>query len=196
MPKGKGGLDTLLAVLNDPDDDRIPSLARQVVKLLADQLAALHPAIAAADRQLRQEARQDATVRRLTTIPGIGPVIASALAASLPDPAMFRSGRDFAAWIGLTPRQNSSGGKTRLGGISKQGDSYLRRLLVGGAQAVILRSKAAQADPWLCALRRRRPSMVVAVALANKLARIAWAVMIRQTEFRHGATPAAIPMAI
>jgi transposase len=117
--------------------------------------------------------------QRLAAIPGIGPIIATAIAATVAEPGAFHGGREFAAWLGLVPRQNSTGGKTRLGGISKRGDSYLRRLLVNGAHAALLRSKAAKADPWLIALRGRRPRLVVAVALANKTARIAWAMMTK-----------------
>ena len=123
--------------------------------------------------------------RRLATIPGIGAVIASALAATVPDPHVFASGRAFAAWLGLVPRQNSSGGKDRLGRISKQGDGYLRRLLIIGAQAALLRSKTLRAQPWVAALLARKPRLVVAVALANKIARIAWAVMTRGGTFQN-----------
>jgi transposase len=126
--------------------------------------------------------KADAVARRLATIPGIGPIIASRITATVPDPSIFRSARDFAAWIGLVPRQNSTGGKTRLGGISKRG--RLRRLLVGGAMAAMYRSKAVQNDPWLCRLRARKPTMVAAVALANKIARTVWAVMQHDKNWR------------
>src|SRR5205809_1494919 len=123
-------------------------------------------------------------VARLMSIPGIGPIIATAIATTVADPGVFRSGREFAAWLGLVPRQNSTGGKTRLGGITKRGNRYLRRLLINGASANLLRSKATKADPWVIGLRRRRPPLVVAVALANKTARIAWAVMLREKEYQ------------
>ena len=126
----------------------------------------------------------------LATIPGIGPIIATAIAATVTEPGQFRSGREFAAWLGLVPRQNSTGGKTRLGGISKRGNQYLRRLLINGASANLLRSRATKADPWVIGLRRRRPSLVVAVALANKTARIAWAVMQRQQPYQRMAAAA------
>ena len=125
----------------------------------------------------------------MATIPGIGPIIATAIAATVVEPGEFHSGREFAAWLGLVPRQNSTGGKTSLGGISKRGDSYLRRLLVNGAHAVLLRSKAGKTDPWLMALRGRR-RLVVAVALANKTARIAWAIMSKQDSYRFAAAAA------
>ena len=115
---------------------------------------------------------------------GIGPIIATAIAATVVEPSGFRSGREFAAWLGLVPRQNSTGGKHRLGGISKRGNQYLRRLLINGASASLLRSKATNADPWVIGLRQRRPSLVVAVALANKTARIAWAVMHRHENYQ------------
>jgi hypothetical protein len=117
-------------------------------------------------------------------ISGLGPIIATAIATTVADPNVFRSGREFAAWLGLVPRQNSTGGKIRLGGITKRGNRYLRRLLINGASANLLRSKATKADPWVIGLRRRRPPLVVAVALANKTARIAWAVMLREKEYR------------
>src|SRR5262245_45968322 len=113
-----------------------------------------------------------------------GPIIATAIATTVADPKVFRSGREFAAWLGLVPRQNSTGGKIRLGGITKRGNRYLRRLLINGASANLLRSKATKADPWVIGLRRRRPPLVVAVALANKTARIAWAVMLREKEYQ------------
>ena len=117
-------------------------------------------------------------------------IVATALVMKAPDPRLFPSGRHFAAWLGLVPRQNSTGGKTRLGGISKRGNPYLRRLLINGASANLLRSKATNADPWVIGLRRRRPSLVVAVALANKTARIAWAVMHRQENYQRMAAAA------
>jgi transposase len=128
--------------------------------------------------------------QRLASVPGIGPIIATAIAATVVEPSGFRSGREFAAWLGLVPRQNSTGGKHRLGGISKRGNQYLRRLLINGASANLLRSKATKADPWVIGLRRRRPPLVVAVALANKTARIAWAVMHRHENYQRVAAAA------
>ena len=122
--------------------------------------------------------------RRLETIPGVGPIIASALAASITDPGVFKNGRELAAWIGLVPRQNSTGGKQRLGKISKQGDQYLRWLLVAGAMSVIMHAKRRGTTyrPWLADIIARKPTKVAAVALANKIARIVWALL------RHGGT--------
>jgi transposase len=131
------------------------------------------------DAKLAQWHREDKTSKLLATIPGVGVMGASAIAAT--DPGMFDSGRDFAAWLGMTPRQNSSGGKERLGGVSKRGDKYIRRLLVGGAMAVIryARGKTTTEGEWVRAMLARKPAKVVALALANKTARIAWAVMKR-----------------
>ena len=142
------------------------------------------------EKQLMAWHKSNPVSQRLATIPGIGPIIATAVAAMVAEPSGFRSGREFAAWLGLVPRQNSTGGKNRLGGISKRGNQYLRRLLINGASANLLRSKATNADPWVIGLRRRRPSLVVAVALANKTARIAWAVMHRQENYQRMATAA------
>ena len=125
----------------------------------------------ALEKQLMAWHKANPVSQRLATIPGIGPIIATAIAAMVAEPSGFRSGREFAAWLGLVPRQNSTGGKNRLGGISKRGNQYLRRLLINGASANLLRSKATNADPWVIGLRRRRPSLVVAVALANPAAR-------------------------
>ena len=156
-------------------------------QVLATQIEQLEAAVAALEKQLMAWHKSNPVSQRLATIPGIGPIIATAIAATVAEPSGFRSGREFAAWLGLVPRQNSTGGKTRLGGISKRGNRYLRRLLINGASANLLRSKATKADPWVIGLRRRRPSLVVAVALANKTARIAWAVMQRTGELpAHG----------
>src|SRR6266700_2885859 len=141
-------------------------------------------------RQLLAWHKTNPVSQRLASIPGIGPIIATAIATTVADPKVFRSGREFAAWLGLVPRQNSTGGKTRLGGITKRGNRYLRRLLINGASANLLRSKATKADPWVIGLRRRRPPLVVAVALANKTARIAWAVMLREKEYQPRAVAA------
>ena len=124
--------------------------------------------------------------RRLDRIPGVGPALATALVASIPDPKVFRSGRDFSAWIGLVPKQNSSGGKDRLGNISKRGDRYLRSLFTTGALAVIRYAKihGTRHRPWLTALLARRPTKVAAIALANKLARMAWAMMARNEDYK------------
>jgi transposase len=165
--QGLRNVGELIAIVRDDDDTRVPDMARQVTWHKTNPVS-----------------------QRLASIPGIGPIIATALATTVADPNVFRSGREFAAWLGLVPRQNSTGGKTRLGGITKRGNRYLRRLLINGASANLLRSKATKADPWVIGLRRRRPPLVVAVALANKTARIAWAVMLREKEYQPRAVAA------
>ena len=183
-PQGLRNVGQLIAIVRDENDARLPDLGRQVLQVIATQLEQLGVAVAALEKQLMDWHKASPVSQRLASIPGIGPIIATAIAATVVDPIAFRSGREFAAWLGLVPRQNSTGGKTRLGGISKRGNRYLRRLLINGASANLLRSKATNADPWVMGLRRRRPSLVVAVALANKTARIAWAVMQRQENYR------------
>jgi transposase len=163
----------------------IPELAAKVVITLAEQLRALQARIADLEKDLVTWSRDDQVVKCLQTIPGIGIITASALAASVTDPHQFTSGRQFAAWLGLTPRANSSGGKERLGRISKMGDQYLRRLLVNGMTSRLrwLR-RYPEAHPWAANLLQRKPAKLVAVALANKAARIAWAVMTRGEIYR------------
>jgi transposase len=189
-PLGLRNVARLIAVVRDENDARLPDLARQVLEVLATQVEQLEAAVAALEKQLMAWHKSNPVSQRLATIPGIGPTIATALAATVVEVSGFRSGREFAAWLGLVPRQHSTGGKARLGGISKRGNRYLRRLLINGASANLLRSKATNADPWVIGLRRRRPSLVVAVALANKTARIAWAVMHRQENYRRMAAAA------
>jgi len=189
-PQGLRNVGKLIAIVRDEGDARLPDMARQVLQVLATQIEQLETAVAAVEKQLMAWHKSNPVSQRLATIPGIGPIIATAIAATVVEPTAFRSGREFAAWLGLVPRQNSTGGKIRLGGISKRGNRYLRRLLINGASANLLRSKATNADPWVIGLRRRRPSLVVAVALANKTARIAWAVMHRQEDYRQLAAAA------
>ena len=179
--QGPWNVARLLAGMEEAAD--LPDLARELVRVLAGQLEDAEGRIEEVDARILARHKADAVSRRLATIPGIGPLAATAIAATVPDPAAFRGGRDFAAWLGLVPRQNSTGGKARLGRISRQGDAYIRRLLVIGAQSVLRCSKAARSDPWLQRLLAKRPRLVVAVALANKTARIAWAVMARGTAY-------------
>jgi transposase len=164
----------------------LPALAQSTLLAMADQLEALALRIHALERRLLAWHRQDQASQRLATIPGVGLISATAFAASVPDPAQFRSGREFAAFLGLVPRQNSSGGKDRLGRISKMGDGYLRKLLVVGATSVIRRARtdALAAGPWIRSLLERRPARVVTVAMANKTARIVWAVLARGDVYR------------
>src|SRR3954463_8803300 len=174
----------LIAIVTDENDGRVPYIARQVLQVMINHIEDIQVRIVGLEKQVLAWHKSNPVSQRLATIPGIGPIIATAVAAMVAEPSGFRSGREFAAWLGLVPRQNSTGGKNRLGGISKRGNQYLRRLLINGASANLLRSKATKADPWVIGLRRRRPSLVVAVALANKTARIAWAVMHRQEDYR------------
>ncbi len=191
-PRGRQRLGELVAVLEDPCESRIPAAARAPLLELVGAIAALEPRIARSEKAIAAMAGTDPVARRLMTVPGIGPITASALAASVGDPRRFRNGRHFAAWIGLVARQNSTAGRTRLGRISKMGDRYLRRLLVLGATASLRRLQQGQTPlaAWVRSLLARRPARLVTVALANKMARIAWAVMARGTAYRPAAAAA------
>ena len=169
----------------------LPTEAVNVVAMLAAQLLQLHAQLRKLDLRLAALQRSDDRARRLATIPGIGPIGATALAASVTDPSQFSSGRQFAAWLGLTPRQSSGGGKERLGRITKMGDRYLRQLLVVGATALVryAKEKPGTVDPRFVALLARKPARVASVAIANKMARIAWAVMARGGTFERGDAP-------
>ena len=192
--QGLRNVGELIAIVRDGEDTRLPDVARQVLQVLACQLEQIETAVAALERQLLAWHKTNPVSQRLASIPGIGPIIATAIAATVADPKVFRSGREFAAWLGfLVPRQNSTGGKIRLGGITKRGNRYLRRLLINGASANLLRAKATKADPGVIGLRRRRPPLVVAVALANKTARIAWAVMLARRNTSPGLWPLSRP---
>jgi transposase len=182
--QGRESLQTLIGVVKDRTSE-LPDLARRALQIILDQLAAVGQQIGDIERHIHAEHRSNEASQRLETIPGIGVIGATAIAATVPDPTVFKSGREFAAWVGLVPRQNSSGGKARLGSISKQGDRYLRRLLVVGATSVIRHARThPRKHPWLLQLLERRPAKVVAVALANKMARIAWAVLTRGETYR------------
>ena len=183
------GLRELLAVVADPEDRRVPPLARELLQVLAEHLRGLEERMAELDRRLVEAARGDAACARLAAVPGIGPVIATALVATVGDAKAFASGRHLAAWVGLVPRQHSSGGKERLLGISKRGDSYLRRQLMHGARALVKVSKGREGKPWawIDGLLARRPFNVVVAAVANKLARIAWALLSRGEDYRAAA---------
>jgi transposase len=180
-PVGRRGVEELLHVVADPSDKRVPEVARACLAALGSQLRKLKEQILEFDRMIMAWHRSNEASKRLDAIPGVGPMLATALVAGVADPKTFRSGRNFSAWIGLVPRQHSSGGKDRLGSISKQGDRYLRGLFVAGALAVIRYAKmhGTKHWPWLTALLARKPTKVAAIALANKLARMAWAMMAR-----------------
>jgi transposase len=190
--QGREGVQELLTTIADPQDQRVPIDARASLMLLAAQLEAVQTLIGLIEKRIMAQHRSNEASKRLQTIPGIGVVGATAIAATVADPTVFRSGRDFAAWIGLVPRQDSTGGKHKLGPISKQGDQYLRRILVVGAHAVLRRAKEnPEKFPWITQLLARRPFKVVAVALANKMARVAWALLARGGKYRAPAIAAA-----
>jgi transposase len=184
--KGKTSLSYLAALIGDEGDDRLPPETRLALKPLVMQLEHLARGIAQLEREIVRHARADQAARRLESIPGVGPLTAGAFIASIGDVTRFASGRDLAAFIGLTPQPHSSGGKHRLSGISKQGNPYLRQLLVQGASAVmrVARHSASPAFAWLKALLARRPPKVAVVALANKMARIVWALLAKGGVYR------------
>jgi len=186
--KGTRHFGELVAQLAIPDDQRVPAPLRQALLGMAEILRTVAKKIEGIEQEIVAAGGDDATYRHLITAPGYGPILSSAMAAMVVDPAAFRRGGDFAASLGLVPRQDGTGGRVKLGPISKRGNGYLRRLLVNGAMAV-LSSRRAQQDPWLAKLLASKPRMLVAVALANKMARIGWALMMRQEDFR--ARPAA-----
>jgi transposase len=168
------------------DKDALPSYARSALETLIRQIMTISGEIVALDRQLSTWHTQSEASRRLAAIPGLGVITATAIAATITNAGQFSSGRQFAAWLGLTPQQHSTGGKTRLGGISKQGDRYLRRLLVVGATAVMrhVKDKPTPMANWIRKLSEKKPFRVVSVALANKLARIAWVVLTRKEAYQ------------
>jgi len=183
---GRNGVEKLLQMIAADDEPRLPRAARECLLALSDQLALTKQQIRQADQRILVCHRENELSRRLEEIPGVGPLIATALVASVPDPHAFKSARDLPAWIGLVPKQSSSGGKERLGHISKAGNRYLRSLLVIGAYSLIKRAKQLGGThrPWLAELMARRPTKVAAIALANKIARIAWAIMTKGTRYR------------
>jgi len=185
-PVGRTGVEQLLKVASDGNDKRLPDVARACIAALGAQLQMLKTRILEFDRLIMAWHRSNQVSQRLDELPGVGPALATALVASVADPKAFRSGRDFSAWIGLVPKQHSSGGRERLGSISKQGDRYLRSLFVVGALAVIRYAKihGTEHRPWLTALLARKPTKVAAIALANKLARMAWAMMAKGERYK------------
>ena len=179
-PKGPARVPQLVQAVEDPVEP-IPELARPILRMLIETLRGLDEQIARLDSEIAERAKDDETARRLTTIPGVGPVTAVALAALAPPAETFKRGRDFAAWVGLTPLQQSTGGKQKLGATSKMGERTLRRLLIIGASAVVrwVARNGAPAGSWIARMVVRKPPMLVRVALANKMARIVWALMAR-----------------
>lgn len=188
-PVGRQGFDRLIAVIADPDDERLPSSARSCLAMLVDQYRQVLDHLLKTDRAIRAHSRASELGRRLQEIPGVGPLVASALIAAVPDPQVFKTGRSLSAWLGLVPRQNSSGGKERLGGITKAGDTYLRKMLFVGAMAVIRHAERfGTRKPWLIKLLSRRHPRIAAIALANKIGRTAWALMTSGERYREPVT--------
>ena len=192
-PQGIGRVADLVAVLMAENQGNVPLLARKALSEFAAEVQALGQRVEEIEATILAWHKDNETSRRLATIPGIGPITASALVATVTDPSQFHSARQFAAWIGLVPKQNSSGGKQRQGGISKQGDRSLRRLLVLGATAVIrhARRKSTPEFAWLKGILERRPARLASVAQANKTARIVWALLARGGSYRASASVAA-----
>ena len=189
--QGVGHVGKLIEVVRDPTSD-VPAQARPVLIVIAQGLEALQTQISLLDREIASRAKADPMAKRLMTIPGVGPVIATALVALAPAASTFRRGRDFAAWLGLVPRQHSSGGKERLGRTTKMGERSLRRLLIIGASSV---TKVAARNPdkagaWLAGMLARKPRMLITVALANKMARTVWALMAHGGSYRAPAAAA------
>jgi transposase len=186
MARGLHHALSLAARLSAGDAPEVPTLAQRVVKGLADQIGAVQVQLAQLEKELLVWHRSNEVSQRLATIPGVGVLSATALAASVTEPHRFRSGRQFAASLGLTPLQNCSGGKERMGRISRMGDRYLRRLLVVGMTSLVRRARCApeSVDPRLTAMLQRKPVRVVTVAAANRTARVAWAIMTRGGSYR------------
>lgn len=190
VPQGAANAARLIVIVEAPDSG-LPADAIATLEVLVAALRHLETEIGTLDAEIARRARENEIARRLMTIPGIGPLIATAIATLAPPPETFRKGRDFAAWLGLTPRQHSTGGKQRLGATTKMGERSLRRLLIIGANSVIIKRHvhaAAQPGTWLGGMLTRKPPMLVRVALANKMARIVWALMARGGVYKAPAT--------
>jgi transposase len=185
VPQGTAHVDTLVALVEDATSS-VPESARTILTVLIGTFRALQTQITQLDAEIARRAKADPVARRLMTIPGIGPIAATAITALVPAPAGFRAGRDFAAWLGLTPLQKSTGGKQKLGAISKMGERTIRRLLILGASAVVrwATQRGAAEGSWLARMLGRKPRMLVTVALANKMARIVWALLARGGIYR------------
>lgn len=185
-PKGPSHVALLADLLDDEMGASLPEAARTMFRVMLDLLAKLDDKIKDLDKEITRRAREDEIARRLMTIPGVGPITATAIAALAPPAETFTKGRDFAAWLGLAPLQKSTGGKQRLGAISKMGERTLRRLLIIGCSAVVLQAskRGAPKGSWLEQMMARKPRMLVTVALANKTARIVWAVLVKQEDYR------------
>ena len=191
VPQGPAHVDTLVALVEDPASS-VPESARTILKVLISALEVLGTQIEELDAEIARRAKADPVARRLMTIPGIGPIAATAITALVPAPEGFRAGRDFAAWLGLTPLQRSTGGKQKLGAISRMGERTIRRLLILGASAVVrwASQRGAAAGSWLARMLARKPRMLVTVALANKTARIVWALLVKGGTYKAPAVAA------
>ena len=186
-PKGPSHVAMLADLLEEEEmASSLPEAARAMFRLMLDLLAGLNGKIADLDKEIARRAREDEVSRRLMTVPGIGPIAATAIAALAPPAETFAKGRDFAAWLGLTPLQRSTGGKRKLGATSKMGERTLRRLLIIGSSTVVLQAskRGAPKGSWLDQMLARKPRMLVTVALANKMARIIWALLVKQENYR------------
>jgi len=185
FPQGITHLATLVALVDDPESC-LPESARVVLKLLIDTFTALEAQISQLDGEINRRSKADPTARRLMTIPGVGPIVSTAITALVPAPQNFPAGRAFAAWLGLTPLEKSTGGKQRLGAVSKRGERTIRRLLIIGASAVVQQAsrRGAPKGSWLAQMLARKPKMLVTVALANKMARIVWALLVKGGIYR------------
>ncbi|THK33359.1 IS110 family transposase [Ensifer sp. MPMI2T] len=186
--KGPFHVARLVAAIED-NHSNVPEIARPILRLLLEHLRLLDEKVALLDRELARRTREDDDARRLMTVPGIGPITAIALVALAPVAQAFKRGRDFAAWLGLTPLQHSTGGKQKLGATSRMGERTLRRLLILGASAAVrwAKRKGSTVDPWLARMLDRKPPMLVIVALANKMARIVWALLAKGGTYRSSA---------
>ena len=191
VPQGPAHVDSLVALVEDPKSS-VPESARGILQVLIRTLNALEEQLKELDGEIARRAKADPVARRLMTIPGIGRIAATAITALVPAPEGFRAGRDFAAWLGLTPLQRSTGGKHKLGAISKRGERTIRRLLILGASAVVrwASRRGAAAGSWLARMLARKPRMLVTTALANKMARIVWALLVKGGTYRAPAVAA------
>ena len=193
FPLGEAGMREALAFVNKPATTSLPSLAQKALRVFAAHYVAMQKDIDALEKEIVVWHKTSKESLRIATIPGIGALGASTIAATVGDASQFKSGREFAAWLGLTPRQNSSGGRERLGGITRQGNASIRRLLVLGATGQ-MRGKRRENSPggaWFGALLARKPPKIAIVALANKMARVAWAVMAKEQDYQPNHAPSA-----
>ena len=192
-PKGPSWVAMLRDLINGDVGSSLPSAARDMFQVMLGMLDELDRQVGELDKEIAQRARADEVARRLMTIPGIGPIAATAIAALAPAAESFKRGRDFAAWLGLTPLQKSTGGKTRLGRTSKMGERTIRRLLIIGASSIVQHAsrRGAPEGSWLARMLARKPRMLLTVAQANKTARIVWALLVKKEDYRAPAIAAA-----